>query len=452
MKTHEEPAVGAPADAQSILALLAQRYSCRAFDGSHISPDILRDIVADGTQAPSSCNQQQWHFIIVTDPATKKRVCEIAGGNPHFADCSALIYLTFQKGWTHGNFSVVQSVAAAGYHMMLSAHLRGFSSIWNAGIGPHAPLRDLLDVPPIFELQGALAIGRPLDTAPPMKAPRRPSEDVMSFDRFLRPAPSIYPVKPAADYPFFKITNTSNPYARWNPREWRYDQLADFRGYSVWAKSPLADVYVSRRQADGLARELSLIGDLPRSARVAEIMPWGGTSTVGLRRRLPEDAQLLVTEMAAGNLSFIKERLRQEGLGERRTSMHVMGDGGALPFDSESLDAVVFFQSLEHSNDPVTLLAEAERTLKRGGTLVVTSRNLTSLYGLKWLRSESQGQIPNQGPFKPIPAFCLKAMVARNFRIAEEIGIGRRAGYDDDITHGPARFLRRVFGVAGRKR
>ena len=46
----------------------------------------------------------------------------------------------FQKGWTHGNFSIVQSVAGACYHMMLSAHLRGFQCIWNAGIGDHAAL------------------------------------------------------------------------------------------------------------------------------------------------------------------------------------------------------------------------------------------------------------------------------------------------------------------------
>lgn len=69
-------------DARELLELIASRRSCRAFDGSEIDPETLREIVIDGTQAPSSCNQQQWHFVIVTDRADLVRACEIAGGNP----------------------------------------------------------------------------------------------------------------------------------------------------------------------------------------------------------------------------------------------------------------------------------------------------------------------------------------------------------------------------------
>jgi len=104
---------------------MAQRHSCRDFDGSEIGIEVLEEIVRDGLQAPSSCNQQNWHFIIVTDPGRKRLAHEISGGNHHFSECSALVYLCFQKGWTHGNFSIVQSVAGAAYHMMISAHLRG---------------------------------------------------------------------------------------------------------------------------------------------------------------------------------------------------------------------------------------------------------------------------------------------------------------------------------------
>ena len=79
-----------------------------------------------GFRRPSSCNHQNWHFVAVTDPALKKRARAISGGNHHFEFCSVLIYLCFQKGWTHDKFSIVQSVAGACYHMMLSAHLRGY--------------------------------------------------------------------------------------------------------------------------------------------------------------------------------------------------------------------------------------------------------------------------------------------------------------------------------------
>ena len=149
-QTAESSRPGETADWHPILERLAARHSCRDFDGSEIDPQVLAAIVRDGTEAPSSCNQQNWHFVIVTDPARKRRARDIAGGNPHFAECSALVYLCFQKGWTHGNFSIVQSVAGACYHMMLSAHLRGYQCIWNAGIGDHGRLREMLALPPIF--------------------------------------------------------------------------------------------------------------------------------------------------------------------------------------------------------------------------------------------------------------------------------------------------------------
>ena len=120
-----DAALPAAGDVAAVLERLAQRHSCRTFDGSGIARDVVEAIIRDGLEAPSSCNQQQWHFIAVDDPALKQRAHEIARGNAHFIDAAVIVYLCFQKGWTHDKFSVVQSVAGACYHMMLSAHLRG---------------------------------------------------------------------------------------------------------------------------------------------------------------------------------------------------------------------------------------------------------------------------------------------------------------------------------------
>src|SRR3546814_12727791 len=121
--------------------------------------------------------------------------------------------------------------------MMLSAHLRGFSAIWNAGIGDKAALAEMLGVPPTFEIQGALAIGRPKPSAPPMKAPRRPFAEVHSWNRFERPAVTRYPAKPAAEYPCFEIRNDDNPFAVWDPPAWSLWPTAHFCRYAVVATS-----------------------------------------------------------------------------------------------------------------------------------------------------------------------------------------------------------------------
>lgn len=417
------------AQARYILDRLATRASCRDFDGSDISPDILEDIVRDGVEAPSSCNQQNWHFIIVADPARKARARDISGGNHHFAECSALIYLCFQKGWTHGNFSIVQSVAGACYHMMLSAHLRGFQCIWNAGIGDHTALRQMLGLPATFDVIGALAIGRAKTTAPKIKAPRRPVSEIFSWEEFARPAASCYPVKAAADYPYWEIRNDANPYAEWNPAQWRWDQLADFRGYSVWAKSPLAGVYVSRRQGEATAVELSLIPTLPKGARVVEVMGWGGTSTTALLGALAADARLTVAELSANNLSFIMERLRREGHAMDRVTGVVMAQG-KLPQPDASVDLVVLPQVLEHMPDPQAFLDEVRRVLAPGGHVLVSIRNMSSAYGAHWRAVEAKAAIPNQGPFTPIAAADLAAWMGARFAIEEDLGIGADATGD----------------------
>lgn len=437
-------------DWREILDVLAARFSCRDFDGSAIDRETLADIVRDGTEAPSSCNQQQWHFIVVDEPALKQRAHDIAGGNHHFAECSALIYLCFQKGWTHGNFSVVQSVAGAAYHMMLSAHLRGFAAIWNAGIGDKAALVEMLGVPPTFEIIGALAIGRPRPSAPAMKAPRRPFAEVHSWNRFERPAVTRYPVKPANEYPFFAIRNDDNPFAVWDPAGWSWGQVGDFRGYSVWAKSPLAGVYVSRRQGEATAVELGLLPAVPAGGSVLEVMPWGGTTSVELRRRLDPDVTLHLAELSAHNLTFIGERLRRERLPLERVRLDLFA-GGLLPYADGTIDAVVLPQVLEHMPEPQRMLDEVRRVLKPGGHVVASVRNLESAYGRHWRDVESRAQVPNQGPFTPLRAAVVAAWLSARFAIEQAIGIGRDASHDAAVLTGEETLAGRLYAARCRR-
>ncbi|MEK9854563.1 MAG: nitroreductase family protein [Rhodobiaceae bacterium] len=429
-----------------ILETLAARASCRDFDGSCIDPEILQDIVRDGVQAPSSCNQQNWHFIIVSEDQRKLSACEISGGNHHFAECSALIYLCFQKGWTHGNFSIVQSVAGACYHMMLSAHLRGFQCIWNAGIGDQTRLRKMLALPLTFDVIGALAIGRAKPSAPDVKAPRRPMGEIFSWETFQRPSASRYPVKPADEYPYAEIRNDHNPFAEWDPAAWSWDQIADFRGYSVWAKSPLRGVYVSRRQGDAIDVEHTLLPAMKADSRIAEIMPWGGTSTVALLKRLPSEAHMSVAELSQHNISFIRERLSQEGHATNRVSFDLI-ENGRLPHATSTLDLVVLPQVIEHVPDPQALLDEVGRVLAPGGHVLVSVRNLDSAYGDLWRTTESRAQVPNQGPFTPVSAKAVAAWLSDRFEIEEDIGIGAEATGDAAILRGDARYSGRLYAA-----
>ena len=439
------PALSNQLDVDAILSRLAERHSCREFDSTGISQEEIGAIIEDGLQAPSSCNHQNWHFIAVTDPEMKKRARAISGGNHHFEFCSVLIYLCFQKGWTHDKFSIVQSVAGACYHMMLSAHLRGHATIWNAGIGDTRQIAEMLGIPPTFEIQGALCIGRPKTTAPEMKAPRRPKGEVWSVNRFDRPPHAVYPAKPAGAYPFFAISNARNPFAEWRPQVWGWDRVSDFRGYAVWAKSPIAGVYRSRRQGETTAAELGFLPKVGAGHRVVDVMPWGGTHTAELANVLPPDVRLGVADLAVGNLIFTQERLRQEGV--RQPVDTLLMDGPKLPLPDNSVDAFTLFQVLEHTPEPERLLDEVARVLKPGGSAVITVRNKCSLYGWNYFRALTREQVPNQGPFVPLAARSVRAMAAARFDIDAEAGISLGKDGDRNVVPGFLRYVCRVYAM-----
>lgn len=413
-----------------MLERLAERRSCRAFDGSTMPRQIVEAIMQDGLEAPSSCNQQQWHFIVVEDPAQKRRAQQIAGGNPHFLDCAVIIYLCFQKGWTHDKFSVVQSVAGACYHMMLSAQLRGYGSIWNAGIGDTAAVAQMLGVPAIFEIQGALCLGRARADAPLTKAPRRALDTVSSWNRFERPEISMYPVKPARAYPYFAISNARNPYAVWDPVVWGWDRLADFRGYAVWNKSPLAGVYTHRSQANVLAQEIGALPNVAAGAHLLEVLPWGGTYTTLLRRRYGPNVHLHIAELSTHNHDFILERIRQEGLSS--ANLHAQScAGGRFSCADASIDAAFLPRVLEHTPAPWMVLDEIRRVLKPGGSAVVSVRNRLSREGWRYHIATAKGQIPNTGPYRPLSAFAVRRQLARRFEIVEEFALS--PGNDGEV-------------------
>lgn len=439
-------------EARDLLDRLATRTSCREFNGTPLSEDVIRDVLRDAIEAPSSCNHQSWHFVAVTDRDKLARAQQISGGNLHFGTCGALIYLCFLNGWSHRHFSIVQSVAAAGYHMILSAHLRGIASIYNAGIGPSDQVRELLALPAGYTVQGAIALGYAAPGTRLTKPPRRPLDDVLSFERFARPQAADWPHEPADEYPYGDAESQLTPYAEWDPTRWTWDQVGDLRGYAVWAKSPIAGVYVSARQGTVMDGVLDLLPELPAAPEVIDVMGWGGTEAARLLPRLPKEARLTIVDLHEGNLAFMRQRLAAEPNGKGRTIETLQMRGPDLSRPDASADLVTLPLALEHAPDPAALLAGIARVLRPGGHLLMAYRNAASPYGPYWEREEKPHQVPNQGPFRPLDPEVVTAMTDAHFDIEAEAGFGREATQDAEKLDGPDMRRARVHALLLRKR
>ena len=431
-------------DTEAILRRLASRRSVREFEDRPVDAGVIEAIIADAIEAPSACNHQNWHFVVVSEPEMKKRMYALSGVNPHILSASATIYVCFQKGWFHDKFSVVQSAAAAAYHLILSAHVRGLGTIWNAGIGDVGEVAAALGVPPSFEIMGAVTIGHAKDTAPTVKPPRRPPATVRSWNRFERPESATYPMVPAAAYPYWKITNASNPFAVHDPKAWGWDRISDFRGYSVWHKSPTAGVLVPPGLEAALELEVAALPDLAPGARILEIMPYGGTYTAMLRRRYGPDVHLHFADLSENNNIFVGERLRQEGLAPENLHPAVI-EQGRLPYADDHFDAVFLPQVLEAVPEPGVLLDEVRRVLEPGGHAVISVRNSLSWFGWTFARQMRRLPVPNFGPARPLSSLAVRGMLAARFAIGGEFGISLTPGRPCRRVDGPTRRFARLY-------
>jgi nitroreductase len=409
-----------------LIQQLAGRKSYRRFIDQPVSPEVVDQIIGEGTQAPTSCNHQMHHFICIYDQDTKDRLQKISGSNDHFRQAPVVVVIAFQKGWNHNKFAVVQSTAAVVYHMTLSAHLRGLASVWNAGIGNSAKIAELLDIPLSFEIIGVLCIGHGDETLLNAKPPRRPVQVVRSVGRFERPVDHIYPLKPAASYPYERIKNHISPFAEHDPKKWDLAQIASWRSFAVFAKSPTQGIFVSRQLGTEMPQEVATLGKISSDMDILEVMPFAGHYTTLLARELGQLDRLQLAELASSNLCFAEERVANElARHDLKLNGHVM-EGLKLPFDDNSFDRVFAPQVLEAVPDWQSLWSEMLRVCRPGGIIGLTVRNRMSWFGLWFMRHGGRGQVTNFGPYLPQNIAPIRARVIADAGSVTEYGVSPR--------------------------
>ena len=59
-----------------VLEAIYQRRSIRSFTDQPVPDEMLYQIIEAGTQAPSAGNMQAWEFVIVKDPAAKRKLVD----------------------------------------------------------------------------------------------------------------------------------------------------------------------------------------------------------------------------------------------------------------------------------------------------------------------------------------------------------------------------------------
>jgi coenzyme F420-0:L-glutamate ligase/coenzyme F420-1:gamma-L-glutamate ligase len=201
-------------DASSALtALMSARRSIRRFKPDDVPEEVVHRILRAACMAPSSHNRQPWRFAVVSLRSDKDRLARemgkrlradrlqdgddeadveadalhsysrITGAPVVIAVCLTLedmdVYPDDRRAEAE-RMMAVQSVAMAGYGLLLAAQAEGLGACWLCAplFAPQGAI-DALGLPAEWQPQGLILLGWPADQGRPRG--RRPVKEVTRF-------------------------------------------------------------------------------------------------------------------------------------------------------------------------------------------------------------------------------------------------------------------------------
>ncbi len=162
-----------------ILEALLTRRSVRAFTADPVSPEQLEMLLRAAMHAPSACNQQPWHFIVVD---SREQLNAIAGLHPYAkmlkqAPLAIIVCGDLTLETCPGNWAI--DCSAAMQNLLLAAHAQGLGGVW-VGIHPVEArvknISEFLGLPKFVTPLCLAAVGHPAEPLP--KADRYKPERV----------------------------------------------------------------------------------------------------------------------------------------------------------------------------------------------------------------------------------------------------------------------------------
>jgi len=175
--------------------LVANRQSTRAFDRERtVDRKIVNRILEAARLAPSACNAQPWHFIVVDEPELRNKVADAASakllGMNHFTKQAPVHIIVVEEkvniasgigGIVKDKHFAFLDIGIAATHICLAAEAEGLGSCM-LGWFSEAKMKKLLNVPDSKRIVLDILIGYPNQ---PLRAKKRKSyEEVISYNTY----------------------------------------------------------------------------------------------------------------------------------------------------------------------------------------------------------------------------------------------------------------------------
>ena len=153
----------------------------RAFQAKPIPVEVIHRIVESAWLTASSINGQPWHFIVVENRDTLKKLGELARTGPYIAQAPLAVVVAMEQ-----SRYAVSDVSRAIQSMILTAWAEGVGSNW-VGYQNLAEIKPLLGIPAEVEVMAILPFGYPVKKLGKGRKNRKPLGQVAHRERFGQP-------------------------------------------------------------------------------------------------------------------------------------------------------------------------------------------------------------------------------------------------------------------------
>jgi nitroreductase/SAM-dependent methyltransferase len=364
---------------------IRNRRSIRKFKDRKIDRKAREKIIEAGRYAPSACNLQMWHFIVVDKKDVKEKLYSIANSPSAIKNSDFTVFVLYDKKTTPKNYANVQSASAAIQNMLLQAYSLGIGSVWLNEYGDPNKVKEILGIPDNFIQISAVAFGYPDETP---KCPAR-REGVVSYNSFGKMTDQAYP-------------NSLNP------DDWTMEEIKSYHSFKIRAKSPSSEIH----QSDSKGFKLVVDEIDPIKGKVLDVFPYYANYTHAIVKA-GKIKDLSVLEMSDEVLNFIKWKIGN--------SVKTIKGLAEFPIMDESFDCVTCLGALDLTPSTKKIISEIHRVLKENGIFYLLFSNEISPFGLYFHYRMFRG-LPLDVPFRPLNYG--KVMKSLNkFKIEKIVGI-----------------------------
>ncbi len=154
----------------------------RAYEDRAVPDDVVRKIVEAAHLSPSSMNRQPWHFIVVRERETLRKLGKLAKTGPYIGQAPLAIVVAIETDSKFGGSDASRAIQ----NMMLTAWAEGVGSNWAGWFGLEEVAK-LLGVPATHQVLTIIPFGYPASKVGRGKKQRKAIGDVASSERYGEP-------------------------------------------------------------------------------------------------------------------------------------------------------------------------------------------------------------------------------------------------------------------------